>query len=858
MKAIDRLYKSHGMKSKCIIDEEEKAMDTEDNGMEAEIEAELLETKCIEKDPDEKVVRLIQAILDTPSPTFKKSPFIFENTKKARVHNSRILEQFDFDFRAAMNSFDKSVIHPGSEFRDSELLEPLLKDHPDWVILKEIMDLGVDLGLDPSKIRDEETRLKDFDDALRKGNSGTMKDHLAKETVAKNQEKEVSYGRTIPITIECARKLKNGSLTPLGCAVQWTINELNEKIVKRRTTHNLSFEWLSGLSVNSSVDPDCLEEIIYGHCLYRCIHIMHQMRLKYPRVAILMSKFDIDSAFRRLHSWCEHAPLYMATLPSPDCEDELTAFLDVRMPFGANQGPGKFGIISETATDIANYLMKNKAWNPEKLKSSFSKKIPDKELLDEMIEFGQAFPLLAEIQDYKTYWDVFVDDLINLTLNEMGLEGKAKEAAAIALELLFRPKVEGEEVDRNTILKWEKLLAEGRQEEVKVILGWLINSRIWRIFIPDDKAKRWMIDIDELIEKGRNKERVFRQELESILGKANEAAFIARELRFFLSRLRFRLKCAIQHGSAFLRLQEVQDLQLIKRMIKDLATKGRSLNHVSVTLPSLFLKQDASSSVGMGGFNDLGFAWKIVLHPEILELFHINSLEHLAGVINIWMATLLLHLNGDGNGMKFLDQSDNMTAIAWMIRSSYFNSEDKADARIREIISRKLADIMGDADIGIYLQHIPGVENIVADILSRHRNDSNSQIHSLLLKEAKDFLENTGLDLKIVDVPEVIISWIKSLVVDLIQIKALPRKQKKKILNILENGGVSQPAPDLTFSSLTKDQKEEFKSSVRSRSSSDITDLARKHSINFEEIRLKFPSTMFARPSSRMDFHPLN
>ena len=93
----------------------------------------------------------------------------------------------------------------------------------------------------------------------------------------------------------------------------------------------------------------------------------------------------------------------MATLPSPDCEDELTAFLDVRMPFGANQGPGKFGIVSETATDIANYLMKNKAWSPEKLKSSFSKQIPDKKLLDESVEFGRAFPLLAEIQDHKTY-----------------------------------------------------------------------------------------------------------------------------------------------------------------------------------------------------------------------------------------------------------------------------------------------------------------------------------------------------------------------------------------------------------------------------------------------------------------------
>lgn len=81
-----------------------------------------------------------------------------------------------------------------------------------------------------------------------------------------------------------------------------------------------------------------------------------------------------------------------------------------------------------------------------------------------MVEIGKAFPLLADVQDFKSYWDVFVNNLINLTLNGMGLEGRAREAAAIALELLFRPKVENEEVERNSILKWEKLVAEGNKK----------------------------------------------------------------------------------------------------------------------------------------------------------------------------------------------------------------------------------------------------------------------------------------------------------------------------------------------------------------------------------------------------------
>lgn len=268
------------------------------------------------------------------------------------------------------------------------------------------------------------------------------------------------------------------------------------------------------------------------------------------------------------------------------------------------------------------------------------------------------------------------------------------------------------------------------------------------------------------------------------------------------------------------------------------------MNHVSTTLPSLFMKQDASSTVGMGGFNNLGFAWKIILHPDILDLFHINSLEHLAEVKNIWMASLLLHLIGDGNGMKFLDQSDNMTALAWM-KTSYFDSRDKADSRIREIISRKLADLLGAADIGIYLQQIPGIENIIADILSCHRNDSNSQIHSLLQKEAGEILKDAELNIKIVDILEPIISWIESIVEDLMWIKELPPKQKRKIRSILENGGVSQPEPDLKFSSITKAQKEEFKSSVLSHSKSELIDLAKRHC--FKDLHRKWISFPSAR-----------
>lgn len=845
--AVKKLHESFGLDGKSY--EERKSKEV--MGLNEKPKSVKEESSTKKLDDDEKMIRLIEKVLESPPEEFVISPFIFEDTKNAREHNSKILEDYDYDFQRCMDAIDISVIHPGSEFRDPELLEPILKNHPDWPVLKAIMKTGVDLGLDKELKRDEETRERDFEEALKKGNSGTMRDPLAAKTVKENQEKEVSFGRVIPITLECARKLKNASICPLGCAIQWTIDEKGMKKIKMRTTHNLSFEWISGLSVNSMVEEGQLEEILYGHCLIRCIHIMHKMRLKHPEIAILLSKFDIDSAFRRMHSRPDHAPLFLTVLPDADGH---AAYLDTRMPFGSNQGPGKFGKISETTTDIANHLMKNECWTPARLKSSFSDNIPKKKLLPASVKFGKAIPLLVEIEDYDSHWDVFVDDLINITLDQMNLEGKAREAAAIALELLFRPNSTNEEVKRNKILKFEKLLAEGGQEEVKVILGWLINSRIWNIKIPHEKAIRWMSDIDELISKGSLKQAVTRTEIESVLGKANEASFIVRELRFFFSRLRYRLKIAIRHDRAFLQPGEIEDLRLIRNTIDTLSKEGRSLNHVSMTIPSLFLKQDASTSVGIGGFMDLGFGWRIIFHPKILELFHINTLEHMAGVVNIWMAIKLLNIDGDGNGMKFLDQSDNMTAVAWMLRSTYYEKENRPEAILREIMARHLADLLFKSDTGSYLQHIRGIDNIIADILSRNRNLTNNEIRLLISQEAKEFIDKTNFELKMTDVPEEIISWIESLVLRMTQLKVLPKVQQIRIASILENGGLSQPKPDFQFSSMTSAEKNRLKSAVLSRTKSDIINLAKSHCVDLKEIQSKLPSTLFARPSSRMDF----
>ena len=87
-----------------------------------------------------------------------------------------------------------------------------------------------------------------------------------------------------------------------------------------------------------------------------------------------------------------------------------------------------------------------------------------------------------------------------------------------------------------------KLLAEGILSETQVILGWLIDTRQLKLFITKEKAKRILIELKELIKCAENCTIIKRKLLESIVGKLQDISFIIPKGKFFLNRLRYRLK----------------------------------------------------------------------------------------------------------------------------------------------------------------------------------------------------------------------------------------------------------------------------------------------------------------------------
>jgi hypothetical protein len=79
-----------------------------------------------------------------------------------------------------------------------------------------------------------------------------------------------------------------------------------------------------------------------------------------------------------------------------------------------------------------------------------------------------------------------------------------------------------EDIPRVDIISAKKLKAEGTFEEVKIALGWEINTRNLLISLPADKYKRWTEEIKRMIASSKTSH----DSLESTIGRLNHVAGI--------------------------------------------------------------------------------------------------------------------------------------------------------------------------------------------------------------------------------------------------------------------------------------------------------------------------------------------
>jgi hypothetical protein len=539
-------------------------------------------------------------------------------------------------------------------------------------------------------------------------------------------------------------------MAPMNIMAQNTIDETGKIIQKDRLTHDQSWKWSSGTSVNSRVKKDLLQACRFGFCIRRIINWAVAARWKYPNYRILAAKIDYKSAYRRGHLNAETALQTCTQLP-----DENKAVVTLRNTFGGAPCPYEWSVTSEIICDLANELIVSDEWDPLTLCSTIQPQIPPRNILPDDVPFGKARELIIDIPvDARGKIDVYIDDTTGLTVDVPGTDNASRMEAAIplAIEVAARPNDPNEPIPREPMIAKDKLTAEGGLSETKMILGWLFNLRTLTIFLPDHKFIAWTTAIQSMITSKRTNS----QNLETTIGRMGHVGFVIPWVHHFLSRLRSLLRRS--RNRRFINIDEtnLRDLELMIMILRK-ANNGIDMNLLAFRAPDKIYHSD-SCPAGLGGYSDEGHAWRFQIPTHLKFRATNNLLEYLAAIITPWVDIIAGRLK---RGDCALSMTDSTTAEGWMRKSNFDEfGEDPIQASARADAARHHAQLFMDEDIKGYSQWFAGKLNNVADALSRDWHLSTDELTFLLHRH---FPQQTPTHFEISPLPKEISSWLTSL-----------------------------------------------------------------------------------------------
>jgi hypothetical protein len=440
--------------------------------------------------------------------------------------------------------------------------------------------------------------------------------------------------------------------------------------------------------------------------------------------------------------------------------------------------------IRNDIVDLANAIQQDPRWNPDEFFSPSQHLVPDYEPLPADIPFAQAKELFVRVLiDDKGKCDGYIDDLTGFSADlqedlESSLESenvKRLRAILLCIHIMARPGDPNEPIPREVMEALNKLAAEAGATELKIILGWLFDSRRLRISLPDNKATAWSKEIDDMLELGK----ASAKRLEKNIGRYVHITTIIPMLHHFLNRLRCLLRRAKKRrGAITLNESCTKDLKFLREVIA-LANKGMSMHMIAYCLPERIYIND-SCPRGLGGMSDEGFAWRFELPEHLRFRASNNLLEHLANVITVWIDVLAGRLT---SGMCKLSFSDSMTSTGWMKKSNFYTDPepeedgtltvDPIEAEVRMDVCRHHALLCLENEIRDFSQWIKGTDNPVTDSLSRDHHLTDLQLSYLLRLK---YPQQVPKHFKIVPLPKDIISWLTS---SLLKLPVKPQLQER-------------------------------------------------------------------------------
>jgi len=304
---------------------------------------------------------------------------------------------------------------------------------------------------------------------------------------------------------------------------------------------------------------------------------------------------------------------------------------------------------------------------------------------------------------------IYMDDLLLIASSREESIRVTKLASDLLTEAGFLVNREKSETEPSQIIKF---------------LGVMIDTLAMTVTIPNDKLNKTMTKMRDIKERLNNNQPVTTREWASLIGTIGSLRDAIAETRMYLVHLQKDKQAALDKGGWTANMipstQGMEELMFWEQHIQDLATNGRTF---LLSPHDIVLVTDASDD-GYGATIEMGAPLGTTEAERNLQGIwtaeereeHNNWREFKAAMIAIIHFANRFNWNNRTLQLK----SDNQVTLAYL---------NKLGGRVPNLnqLSIHLHNFCKPRNLTIRAEYIPGIENVIADRLSRHLPSEHSE-----------------------------------------------------------------------------------------------------------------------------------
>ena len=489
-----------------------------------------------------------------------------------------------------------------------------------------------------------------------------------------------------------------------------------------------------------------MESMQFGHALDR---ILREILLADPRLGpIYLMKIDISDGFYRVNLSIDDIPKLGVVFPTAPGQEPLVA-LPLVLPMGWKNSPPIFSTVTETIADMANQRIQNDAYVPPTHHlDTKCESIPSPDPLPAPEPHGSRTssveapisrdPCLPTQDRPLGYVDIFVDDFLTLAQGKLNRK-RVRKILMQAIDQVIRPLQATDPATRREPISIKKLLqGDCSWGEMKIILGWVINTARLTIHLPEHRQKR-LAEILASIPPTQKRTSV--KKWHKVLGELRSMSIALPGSRNLFSQMQHALTTKLGHRIS-LKKGVHQAIKDFKWILKDISSRPTRIAELVPLLSSAEGHHDAS---GMGaggvwfpsphlparrGFDNRPILWRLKWPQDIIDSLVTDSNPN--GTISnsdLELAGGLLHLEAlaqcfDIRERTVLSKTDNLATLFWQRKGSA--TTDKVPAYLLRLfgIHQRFHRYVPRHD------YLSGSSNPLADDASRLFHLTLSQLHT--------------------------------------------------------------------------------------------------------------------------------